>query len=254
MKKRSDWKLVRDLNKKGDVWVSAVLYFGLGIVVLTLILSVGMPVVNRLRDKNIATQTKDVFSSLDSYIREVARGGPSTQRILQLQMQKGELKVYDTKNEEKVGEMKVKDDVKKILSFPKPNVIKPQTLADYITSIPNRIVWTYDGKAALSEPGLLVTEGNTKILTLGGSGAYTVRYWLDYEPQIYLRMVGVNTLSGGTKINIKNLGGQCKCEYTESGVNKFEPKADGTCPAINLIDNTCTQDATPRVAIEIRTA
>lgn len=220
MKKRSDWGLLKELNKKGDVWVSAVLYFGLGIVVLTLILSVGMPVVNRLRDKNIATQTKDVFSSLDSNIREVARGGPGTQRILQLQMQKGEMKVYDQRVHENVDNIKANAAAKEVMKLK----IAEGTV---LSSVPNRIVWTYDGKAALSEPGLLVIEGNTKILTLGGSGAYTVRYWLDYEPSIYLRMKGVNTLTGGSQITIKNLGAQC-------------PDPDTQC-----------QDAQKRVAIEI---
>src|SRR3989338_6651354 len=57
-------------NKKGDIWISAVLYFGLGIVVLSLILAAGMPVINKLRDKNIVIQAKEVLFKLDNNIRK----------------------------------------------------------------------------------------------------------------------------------------------------------------------------------------
>ena len=50
--------------KKGDIWISAALYFGLGIVVLSLILAAGLPVINKLRDKNIIIQTKEIMFKL----------------------------------------------------------------------------------------------------------------------------------------------------------------------------------------------
>src|SRR3989344_9677985 len=100
-------------NKKGDVWVSAVLYFGLGMVLLTIILAAGTPVVNRLRDKNIVLQTKEVMHTLDSNIREVAREGPGSQRPLAVDIRKGEF---------------------------------------LIDRVNNKVEWSYDTKALLSEP------------------------------------------------------------------------------------------------------
>src|SRR3989344_8053080 len=80
-------------SKKADVWVSAVLYFGLGIIVITLLLAAGLPVINKLRDKNIAIQTKEVFHTLDQNVREVLKGGPGTQRVVTLNIKRGEFKV-----------------------------------------------------------------------------------------------------------------------------------------------------------------
>lgn len=243
MKKRNDWNLLNSLNKKGDVWVSAVLYFGLGIVVLTLVLSLGMPAVNRLRDKNVATQTKDVFATIDANIREVARGGPGTQRVLELGLSKGEVKVYSAANAEKVNDYKGTDiyTAKKVI------------FGESLKNIPNRVVWTYQLKAALSEPGLLVTEGNTQMLTTGSKGSYNVRFWLDYEQNIYLRMEGANIISGNTKIVMKNMGSGCVNKNTESDP---DPDKQNYSP----MSTDCTQDNSldyytkhePRVTILIQ--
>lgn len=87
--------------KKGDIWISAALYFGLGIVVLSLILSAGLPVINKLRDKNIIIQTKEIMFNLDNIIRDVARGGAGEQRVVNLDIKKGQFLInndYDTLN------------------------------------------------------------------------------------------------------------------------------------------------------------
>lgn len=228
--KKKRWLMNRALNKKGDVWVSAVLYFGLGIVVLTLVLSLGMPAVNRLRDKNVATQTKDVFATVDANIREVARGGPGTQRVLELGLSKGEVKVYSAANPEKVNDYKGTD----------IDTAKKVIFGESLKDIPNRVVWTYQLKAALSEPGLLVTEGNTKMLTTGSKGSYNVRFWLDYEPSIYLRMEGANIISGNTKITMKNMGSQCINLKDKTKPGDYSPKG-GTIGMFNY-EGKCTQD------------
>ena len=59
------------MNKKGDsTWISAVLYFGIGIIIISILLAAGTPVVNRIRDKNTILQTKETMSNLDDNIRE----------------------------------------------------------------------------------------------------------------------------------------------------------------------------------------
>lgn len=227
MKKKS-WLLNRNLNKKGDVWVSAVLYFGLGIVVLTLVLSLGMPAVNRLRDKNVATQTKDVFATLDANIRQVARGGPGTQRVLELGLAKGEVKVYSAANAEKAIDSTANANAKKVI------------FGDSLVDVTNRVVWTYQLKAALTEPDLQVTEGNTKILTTGSKGTYNVRFWLDYEPTVYLKMEGANIISGNTKISMKNMGSMCLVG------KEFKLGSDPDC-------NTAPTPPEKKVTIQIQT-
>ena len=44
-------------TKKGEVWISAALYFGLGIIIITLILTAGMPVINKLTNRNTINWT-----------------------------------------------------------------------------------------------------------------------------------------------------------------------------------------------------
>ena len=61
------------MQKKGDVWISAILYFGIGIVIITILLTAGLPVINKLRDKNIIIQTKQVMHTMDDNIREVIK-------------------------------------------------------------------------------------------------------------------------------------------------------------------------------------
>ncbi|MBI4447866.1 hypothetical protein HY643_02705 [Candidatus Woesearchaeota archaeon] len=65
--------------KKAQLWISAVLYIGIGVVALTLLLSAGLPLINKMKDKNAVVHTKSLFQQLDGDIREVANGGPSYQ-------------------------------------------------------------------------------------------------------------------------------------------------------------------------------
>ncbi len=176
-------------NKRGDVWVSAVIYFGLGMILLTLLLSAGTPVINRLRDKNIALQTKEVLQVLDANIREVAREGPGSQRPIVVDMRKGEFKVdADT----------------------------------------NTIKWVYKTTAILTEPcksirltdtnkdgfpddcaSLIVKEGTVNQLTTGVKGDYTIAMSLAY-PQIYLVVPGpTSSIIGRTDLIIRNDGLYC---------------------------------------------
>ncbi len=80
------------MKKKGDIWISAVLYLGLGVLVLTLILSAGMPLVDKLKDKNVIAQTKGLFSVIDENIRAVTNEGPGSRRFLSpFEVRKGDL-------------------------------------------------------------------------------------------------------------------------------------------------------------------
>lgn len=82
------------MKKKGDVWISAVLYMGLGVLALTLILSAGMPLVEKLKDKNIISQTKSLFFVIDENIRGVTNEGPGSRRYLDpVTLGKGEMYV-----------------------------------------------------------------------------------------------------------------------------------------------------------------
>ena len=163
----------RKTNKKGDVWVSAVLYFGLGIIVIAIILTAATPVISRLRDKNIIIQTKQVMQVLDSNIREVAREGPGAQRPLTIDIRKGAFR------------------------------IDPAT---------SSVIWSYNSKALIAEPDIEILEGNIRIRSsIGGpSNTYPTTLSLNYEGGAYLRYdAPVRTISGNTALIIRNAGITC---------------------------------------------
>src|SRR3989344_2132365 len=76
-----------------EIWVSAVLYVAIGTVVLTIILAAGLPVINKLRDKNTIVQTKNAMHELDDTIRTVVNEGPGSQRLRTLDFRSGELAI-----------------------------------------------------------------------------------------------------------------------------------------------------------------
>ena len=69
-------------SKKGDLWISAVLYLTLGVIAISLILGAAVPFVNKIKDRNTVAQTKDLMFTLDETIRRVANEGPGSQREL----------------------------------------------------------------------------------------------------------------------------------------------------------------------------
>ncbi len=71
-----------NINKKGDVWVSTVIYIAISIIVLTIVLLAAMPVISKLKDRNIAIQTKNILTQVDKNIRELVSSGPGAKRVL----------------------------------------------------------------------------------------------------------------------------------------------------------------------------
>jgi hypothetical protein len=83
------------INKKGDIWVSAVLYIALGMVIITIVLAAGIPLITKMKDKNTVAQTKRVMLSIDDNIGAVATEGPGSRRVLSpLEIGSGQLQVY----------------------------------------------------------------------------------------------------------------------------------------------------------------
>src|SRR3989344_3454922 len=167
-------------SKKGDIWISAVLYFGLGIIVITILLTAGLPVINKLRDKNIAIQTKNAFQVLDTNVREVLKGGPGTQRVVTLELKRVEFSIDET----------------------------------------NELVkWEFDSKAFLTEPSactapetineIWVSEGNVNVCTEKAStkGSYKIIMILDYSDVSDISG-DIAAISGLGDISIRNDGVQ----------------------------------------------
>ncbi|GEM_PF-1799838 len=72
------------MNSKAQVWISSVLYILVVISVMAVVLAVGIPVVNNLKDKAAFNNLKNNAQVLDSYIQSVVSEGPGSQRVLSL--------------------------------------------------------------------------------------------------------------------------------------------------------------------------
>ncbi len=70
------------MHKRGVIWVAAVLYIAVGMVVLGLILASALPALGKLKDRNVYAQTKELFFVLDKNIRQVVVEGVASQREL----------------------------------------------------------------------------------------------------------------------------------------------------------------------------
>ncbi len=71
--------------------ISAVIYIGIMTAVITLIMTIVTPTLQKMEDRAAFSQAKNIMTSLDSIIREVASEGQGSMRIFPLQLKKGEL-------------------------------------------------------------------------------------------------------------------------------------------------------------------
>ena len=83
------------MGKKSQLWISAVLYILVTALIMVIILEALTPVVENLKDKSVFVRTRDTFLSLNQYIKEVSLEGQGSQRIVPIEITKGELSVQD---------------------------------------------------------------------------------------------------------------------------------------------------------------
>jgi len=152
--------------KKGAIWISAVLYMGMGVVILTIILAAGMPVINKMKDKNVAVQTQEVMFKLDRNIRAVYTEGPGSQRPIKVEIKKGSLRISQ--------ELETID-------------------------------WNFRSKVLLSEPNTKIKQGNLEMYTIKESkGRYMTTFTLNYTDILNITS-DLSSLSGTNNIIVTNL-------------------------------------------------
>ena len=180
------------MKKKGFVWVSAVLYIALGVVAISLVLSAGLPLINKMKDRNTVIQTKEVMHAIDKNIWQVRSEGIGSKRFLQPVIIKGgKLMIF---SEEKGGENK------------------------------NKIIWEMKTKTKMMEAcepnekdsDILKTctqpEGNLKMYSYltNVEDEYKIVLELDYTDNIKINLEGDYTsgsgLTGNYGLAIENSG------------------------------------------------
>ena len=168
------------MNIKGAVWVAAVLYIALGMIAITVILGAGLPLIEKMKDRNTVAQTKDLMQVLDETIRRVASEGPGSQR---------ELSPFVIK----VGELTIDE-------------------TDDFGQDSNAIVWTSKIGALIMEPNLPEPkrEGNLEVslATTHIEEEYEVKLRLDYENFLDVDLVSEfgNPLRGDFSLLVRNSG------------------------------------------------
>ena len=84
-------------SKKGEIWISVVIYVLVVVVVLVLVLEAGLPILNRAKDQSTYTRVKDTMTALDQHIVDIANEGQGSQRVVPIEVPAGELRVKDNK-------------------------------------------------------------------------------------------------------------------------------------------------------------
>ncbi len=134
------------MKQKGQIWVSAVLYIALGMIVVTLILSAGIPLISKMRDRNTITQTKAVLFNIDKNIKAVSNEALGSVRYLSpVDINAGELYI------------------------------------DRLDS--NKIEWSMKTNSKLIEPNTGFSEGNLHMILEETpiEDEYLMRLYLDYS-------------------------------------------------------------------------
>lgn len=130
--------------KRGAIWISAVLYVAVGVIVLSLLLSALLPLIEKIKDRNTFIQTKELFFTLDKTITTTAQEGPGSQRSLTpLTIAKGMLIVNDSTD---------------------------------------TLIWEMKTRADVLSPGAMIQEGPLNLTAIASpvQGEYTLRILLSY--------------------------------------------------------------------------
>lgn len=156
--------------RKGDIWVGAVLYIALGVIVIAVLLAAGLPMINKIKDRNVVLQTKELMYILDDTVRTVINEGPGSQRQLN------------------------------------PFVVKSGNFFVYSDSFN----WTFETKVIVLEPGITKKEGLLFINVEESrkEDFYDVNLGLVYKDMAWLRLSSQyqNPFAGDFSVFVKNTG------------------------------------------------
>ncbi len=81
------------MNRKSQVWVSAILYVLVVVLAMTLILEATVPLINNMKDKTAFSKQKELFLSLNDYFREISQEGSGSQRTIPIYVDKGDITI-----------------------------------------------------------------------------------------------------------------------------------------------------------------
>jgi hypothetical protein len=95
-------------DKKGDIWVSAILYVLILSLSIVLIINVGGPIIDKMKDSQSLSKSKETMLTIDKTISEIANEGEGSQRIIPIEVKDGKMIIG---NNEISWELNTKNDV-----------------------------------------------------------------------------------------------------------------------------------------------
>ena len=95
-------------SKKGEVWVSAILYTLIITAAVILVLKIGTPMLEKMKDRTSFENSKSTMLSIDKTINEVANEGEGSQRIIPIDVKDGKIMIRDN---EISWQLKTKTDI-----------------------------------------------------------------------------------------------------------------------------------------------
>ncbi|MFP4117468.1 MAG: hypothetical protein ACLFTR_00940 [Candidatus Woesearchaeota archaeon] len=79
------------MNRKSQIWVSAVLYTMVAAISIAFILQAGLPLIEGMRDRSVFNNMKNQMLVLDQHIEQVASEGRGSQRYVPFEISQGEM-------------------------------------------------------------------------------------------------------------------------------------------------------------------
>jgi type II secretory pathway pseudopilin PulG len=165
--------ILKKRGKHAQVWVETVVYTLIGLAILGVILAIAMPKIKQTENEVVIEQTLAAINSLNQKVHNIQMGSGNSRQI-DFRIKEGELII---------------DSVNDSISF----VLEKTSLL-------------------YSELGVIVPQGDIKILTVENGKKYNVHLILDYSGQLNITFENqeiVKELSSATnpyKLLIKNQG------------------------------------------------
>jgi len=176
-------KMIKSLNKKGQIWVETVVYTLIALLMIGAVLGVARPKIGEIQDKLTLDQTVEMLNVINEKIEEVGVGA-GNKRTINIEIDKGEIEIFNN-------------------SFQEDEINKPNTIVFVLE----------ESRSVYSEPATdatkFILKGNVvEVQTKQVGKVNTVKLKLDYEGEYNLEYGG-NVLTkspSAYEISIENKG------------------------------------------------
>lgn len=78
--------------KRGEIWISAIIYVLVAVAVMVLVLEAGIPMMKGMKEKSAFTKIRTTVTALDQHIEDIASEGQGSQRVIPIEVNDGELR------------------------------------------------------------------------------------------------------------------------------------------------------------------